>query len=253
KDGAAHGIAGRVAGASISAQGLVVGESTAGDGQRTEIRERAADGAADPAQRAGAGIADDLIVVQDVVGERQDAEIQDRTARSGELPLARPSVIVIPAMVTVTPPLISKMRLASLPLTVSWFAPGPSMSRFLVMASSPLVSVMVWPRRLGAKLMVSPLWAAAISPRSEPSPATPVSRLLVTVSVLGTQRSSRASRCGRKEPWRWRTVGAGRLCRRGAREEPANRVSNRERNHMGISFAMWSAKQWLDIVPGAQT
>src|SRR5262249_60205994 len=47
-------------------------------------------------------------------------------ARTGELPLARPSVIVIPAMVTVTPPLMSKRRLAWVPLTGRWFAPGPS-------------------------------------------------------------------------------------------------------------------------------
>src|SRR5262245_11473351 len=89
-------------------------------------------------------------------------------ARTGALPLARPSVIVIPAMVTVTPPLMSKTRLVLLPLMVRRLAPGPSISRLLVIANSPLVSAMVWPARLGAKLMVSPLWARAISPRSEP-------------------------------------------------------------------------------------
>src|SRR5262245_31615865 len=129
-------------------------------------------------------------------------------ARTGELPLARPSAIVIPAMVTVRPALMSKTRLAWLPLTVSWFAPGPSMSRFLVMANSPPISVMVWPARLGAKSMVSPLWAAAISPRSEPSPRAPVSRALVTVSVLGTQRFSSASRWGRKVAGRRLPAGA---------------------------------------------
>lgn len=39
-------------------------------------------------------------------------------------------------------PLMSKTRLALLPLMVSLLAPGPSISRLLVMSSSPLVSVM---------------------------------------------------------------------------------------------------------------
>src|SRR5215471_15885827 len=55
---------------------------------------------------------------------------------------------------------------------------------------------MVWPSRLLSKAMVSPLWAAAIVSRSEPGPKP---RLLVTVRVLGSQRSSRASRQGRKD------------------------------------------------------
>src|SRR5262249_1276206 len=49
-----------------------------------------------------------------------------------------------------------------------------------------------------SKTIVSPLWAAAISPRSEPSPAFPVSEGLVTVSLLGTSRPSSASSWGRK-------------------------------------------------------
>jgi hypothetical protein len=64
----------------------------------------------------------------------------------------------------------------------SWLAPGPWMVSFLLRSSSPLVSVMVSPFRLGAKTMVSPLLAAAISARSEP---VPLSALLMTVSVLG--------------------------------------------------------------------
>ena len=154
-------------------------------------------------------------------------------ASTGELSLARPFVIVIPAMVEVTPALMSKTRLAWLPLTVSCFAPGPSMSRLLVMASSPPVSVMVWPRRLGEKLMVSPLWAAAISPRSEPSPRAPVSRLLVTVKVLGIVRSSSASRCNRAalDPGvRPAEMPEGRDLRE----------SNRVRNRMVVSFVVCS-------------
>src|SRR5216683_979742 len=79
-------------------------------------------------------------------------------------------------------------------LTVRLRSLGPTMVRFFLMSSSPLVSVMVWPTRLGAKTMVSPLWAAAMSARSEPAP---LSRLFRTVSVLGTQRSSSASSVGR--------------------------------------------------------
>jgi hypothetical protein len=66
-----------------------------------------------------------------------------------------------------------------LAITKSLDIEGPGANRLTV-------SVMVWPRRLGAKLMVSPLWAAAISPHSEPSPRAPVSRTLITISVLGT-------------------------------------------------------------------
>jgi hypothetical protein len=46
-------------------------------------------------------------------------------------------------MVTVTPPLMENTRLAWLPLTASWSAPGPSMSRSSVMLSWPLVRTMV--------------------------------------------------------------------------------------------------------------
>src|SRR5713101_7513161 len=111
-------------------------------------------------------------------------------------PLAEPLLIVRPLRVTdFVDFATSNTREALLPLTVSWPAPGPAMVTLCLMSSSPLVSVMVWPSRLGAKTMVSLLWAAAISARREPSP---LSRLLVTVSVLGTQRSSRLSMQGLK-------------------------------------------------------
>src|SRR5262245_4073378 len=64
--------------------------------------------------------------------------------------------MVSPARGTATPaPVMSKTRLAALPLTVtfcrppvwpltvSWRGPGPSMSRLLSITSSPLVRVMV--------------------------------------------------------------------------------------------------------------
>jgi hypothetical protein len=87
------------------------------------------------------------------------------------------------------------MRPAWPPLTVSWAAPGPLTVGDVLMDSSPLVSVMVWPSRLGSKTMVSLFLAAAISARSEPEP---LSLAFTTVSVLSSHRSSRASDCGRK-------------------------------------------------------
>ncbi len=59
------------------------------------------------------------------------------------------------------------------------------------MDNSPLFSVMVLFWRAWAKTIVSPVRAAAISARSEP---VPLSATLVTVSVLGSQRPSSASR-----------------------------------------------------------
>ena len=76
--------------------------------------------------------------------------------------------MVSPAIVTATPPLTWKARRAWSPLTVSRAAPGPSMSRLLVMGSSPLVSVMVLSRIDGAKMIVSPLRAAVIAARRDP-------------------------------------------------------------------------------------
>src|SRR5262245_56209712 len=119
---------------------------------------------------------------------------------------ADPWVMVRPARVTVSLLLMSKTRLASLPLTAKRLAPGPSMSRFLLIASSPLVSVIVWPLRLGAKRMVSPLRALVIAARSDP---WPLSRLFSTVRVLRTVRSSRPSSLGTNDSFR----RAGRCCR----------------------------------------
>src|SRR6266851_7422014 len=111
------------------------------------------------------------------------------------MPPPTPFLIVRPLRVTEFAVLVtSNTREALLPLTASWPAPGPVMVRLCLMSSSPLVSVMVWPSRLGAKTMVSLLWAAAISARNEPAP---LSRLFRTVSVLGIQRSSSASIVGR--------------------------------------------------------
>src|SRR5215472_4782603 len=53
-------------------------------------------------------------------------------------PTAIPSVIVSPAMVTVAPPLILKIRLRWLPLTARRQAPGPRISTSSVMSSGPL-------------------------------------------------------------------------------------------------------------------
>ena len=53
-------------------------------------------------------------------------------------------------MVTFRPVVMSKMRLALLPLTDSLFAPGPLIVTLSVISNSPLVSVMV-PCNLAAK------------------------------------------------------------------------------------------------------
>src|SRR5262249_57547024 len=66
-DGAALGIAGRGAATVIGPQRLVCGEGTVGDGQRcgTEVGDGTAEGGADSPRRAGAGIADGLLVCPD--------------------------------------------------------------------------------------------------------------------------------------------------------------------------------------------
>jgi hypothetical protein len=108
--------------------------------------------------------------------------------------IARPPVMVSPEMLTLALPLTSKIRLASLPLTASLFAPGPSIVT-LWLIGSWRVSVMV-PCSSGAKSMVSPLPAAAMADRREPAP---LSNRLVTGKVLGKFLSSSTSRRGRSE------------------------------------------------------
>src|SRR5262249_10033205 len=120
-------------------------------------------------------------------------------------------LIVRPLMATWRPRLMWNFDLATsntrdLPpaLTVTLRSAGPTMLMFWLMSNSPLVSVIVktfvaelYPGSVVgmAKLIVSPLWAEATAARSEPPP---LSRVLWTVTVLGTQRSSIASSEGRK-------------------------------------------------------
>src|SRR5262245_36927819 len=63
---------------------------------------------------------------------------------------------------------MSKIRLEPLPLMASRPAPGPWMLRPFLIVSWPLVSVIVWPVRLEAKTMVSPLLAWAMVSRRDP-------------------------------------------------------------------------------------
>src|SRR5262249_50005548 len=109
--------------------------------------------------------------------------------------LATPSLIVRPLRVTFAGWATSNTREMGLPLTVKLPAPGPAVVRLCLRERPPPGRWMVWRAGLGAKTMVSKFLAAAISARSEPAP---LSRLLVTVSVLGTQRFSNASSTGRK-------------------------------------------------------
>ncbi|HEX4610736.1 MAG TPA: hypothetical protein VH092_21280 [Urbifossiella sp.] len=109
----------------------------------------------------------------------------------------RPLVIVSPEIVTVAP-VMSNTRKALFPLTVSCVAPGPVMVRSPVMAgSAALVAVMVWPARLGSKVMLSAPAAAFASVMAWRSDPAPVSLVVVTVNVAGTSRPSRAVSVGR--------------------------------------------------------
>ena len=83
-----------------------------------------------------------------------------------------PRVTVKSSMFTAAPLLMLKTRLASLPLTASRPAPGPSIRRSSVMPNSPLVRATV-PRSPWAKAMTSApglALAAVIAARSEPGP-----------------------------------------------------------------------------------
>src|SRR5512135_3235285 len=135
------------------------------------------------------------------------------------VPSARPWAIVTSVMVTSTPvPEMSKMRKLGVPLAedllmVSRSSPRPTMTRLLVMASSPLISVIVRPASLGAKVIVlvgSPLvLAVTIAARSE---LGPLSALFLTVSELSTVRSSRTSSLGTEDRrWGGGRRGPGRL------------------------------------------
>src|SRR5262249_32055487 len=114
---------------------------------------------------AAAETADGLVIGQDDTGEGRLLPASSRMAPPWS---AKPFVIVRSATARLTPPLRSKTRLAALPLMLSLSAPGPSMSRFLVMASSPVASVMVCPLRLGSKAIVSPELALASTARRVP-------------------------------------------------------------------------------------
>src|SRR5262249_169654 len=124
------------------------------------------------------------------------------------------------------------LPLMALPLMAKRLAPGPEMVRPFLMSSSPLVSVMVWPFRLGSKLMVSPLCADAIAARSDPGPLS-----LVVVTVLGTQRCSNPSSMGRK-----RGRAAGLFLRDAGRGDRRKRLDSQRVNDMGrVSFSGWPA------------
>src|SRR5262249_57011435 len=104
-----------------------------------------------------------------------------------------PLVMVRPDSVTAAELLVmSKTRLALLPLTCTGLAAGLSMSRLLLMASSPLVSVMVWPWTRPSKRILSPLAAAAMVALSDRAPLAGGFR---TASVVSKARP-RGPSCG---------------------------------------------------------
>src|SRR5436190_20440327 len=93
--------------------------------------------------------------------------------------VARPSRTVSPDRLTVRFVAMLQTRLLGLPLMARFVAPGPEMTRLLLIINSPLVSGIV----AGIdteKTMVSPLLALARACRNVPAP---LSELFVTVMV----------------------------------------------------------------------
>ena len=223
-DGSAERGAADAARSAVRANGLVVDEATVADGEGPCVEDAAAEGVHDGAEaRAG----------------RPTTRLSDRMAwervrvpafkMPPPCPTARPWVTVRSSMLTATPLLIWKTRLASLPLTASRSAPGPSMVRSSVMLSWPPVSAMVPSRAAGAKRIRSApgaLLAVVIASRSDPGP---LSRKFKTEKVLSRRRSSSASRHSREAGER-RRVGRRRV-------EVEVRDLKKVGNLMGISFA----------------
>ena len=162
-----------------------------------------------------------------------------------------PRVMVKSSMLAAAPLLMLKTRLASLPLTASRPAPGPSIRRPSVMPNSPLVRATV-PRSPWAKVMTSApglALAAVIAARSEPGP---LSARLPTVKVLRTMRSSSCATLNR--------VGRNRFGSRvgrcpcsvpdGTKKERPDR-SQDDKRMAKTPWEDWSAIEWRDIVPGA--
>src|SRR5262249_12949057 len=85
------------------------------------------------------------------------------------------------------PGLMKRTRLASLPLIVSWFAPGPAIVTLLETNNWPLVRVIV-PETTVASMVSSSL-AAASAARREPGP---LSSVLVTVMVAASAQGRTA-------------------------------------------------------------
>ena len=82
---------------------------------------------------------------------------------------AKPLAIFSCSIATVLPLATAKTPLALSPLMVSSSRPRPSMSMLLVTASWPEVSVIVWPLSEEAKVIMSPLTAAANVPSWAPA------------------------------------------------------------------------------------
>src|SRR5262249_27839820 len=91
-------------------------------------------------------------------------------------------------------PLMSSTRNLPPPSTVSLPDPRPSIVRLWSSVNSPLVSLIVWPESLLSNWTVSPFFEVVRASRSEPAP---LALVFVTVKLLGTVRSSRASSEGR--------------------------------------------------------
>jgi hypothetical protein len=108
------------------------------------------------------------------------------------------------------------------PLIVAGLPAGASMVKFFARSKSPCVSVMVCVVKMS---MVSPFWAWATAQRSVF--AAPLSALLVTFSVEGSERSSSDSSLGRKPG-----CGFGDRCGRRCRADGELQNAGARWNHM---------------------
>ncbi len=137
---------------------------------------------------------------RDVVIVRQDHPRESEVTVKQVLDSApdmsvNPEIDTVMRVLSSPPPSTRKIRDESLPLTVSWSAPGPLIVISVVITNCPLVRMIV-PVTPEAKLIASgPEFASAArtAPRSEPAP---LSARLRTVKVLGKVRPSKTSRRG---------------------------------------------------------
>src|SRR5436190_7582753 len=116
---------------------------------------------------------------------------------------ARPFLMVRPEVMPTTPGWTWKMRNSGVPAaalrcTARLPAPGPVITRFLLIDSSPLVKVIA---PVTEKSIVSPEVAAAIALRNEPGPLSVVVVTVIVAAIPGC--TSRTASRNKKKPIRF--------------------------------------------------